>query len=69
MEYIVIKCSNCQSLTFIRSNQKTFTCKNCGTKNDFEKIKTFPKAKMASEYIQYVNTQKFGPGDGFFFLR
>ncbi|MHA1380234.1 MAG: DUF5817 domain-containing protein [Candidatus Helarchaeota archaeon] len=56
--YIVIKCLNCQNLSFIRSNQKSATCKKCGIKNKYKKITQFLKASLASEYIRNYNLKK-----------
>ncbi len=70
MVYIVIRCTECLEFTFIRSNQKTFNCKKCGKKNQFEKIKKFANAKRASEYINdlkmleiqiYIDWPPYGP--------
>jgi len=68
MAYIVIKCLNCQEVTFIRANQKSVTCRKCGIKNRYKKIKTFKKAKTASEYIQEQKLKEFGSDVTFQFL-
>ena len=65
MAYIVIKCLNCQEVTFIRASQKSVTCRKCGKKNHYKKIKTFEKAKAASEYIQELKLGNFSPDIGF----
>ncbi|MFX1297828.1 MAG: DUF5817 domain-containing protein [Promethearchaeota archaeon] len=68
MAYIVIKCLDCQELTFIRANQKSVTCRKCGKKNRYKKIKTFEKAKTASEYIQEQKLKEFNSNVAFQFL-
>ncbi len=65
MAYIVIKCLKCQELTFIRANQKGVTCRKCGIKNRYERIKTFEKAKSALEYIQELKLGNMSPDIGF----
>ncbi|MFX0139707.1 MAG: DUF5817 domain-containing protein [Candidatus Hodarchaeota archaeon] len=60
MAYIVIRCLDCQELTFIRADQKSVTCRKCGIKNRYKRIKRFEKAKSASEYIQELKLTNFG---------
>ncbi|MFX1451632.1 MAG: DUF5817 domain-containing protein [Promethearchaeota archaeon] len=68
MAYIVIKCLECQEVTFIRANQKSVTCRKCGIKNRYKKIKTFKKAKIASEYIQELKLKDFDSNISFRYL-
>ena len=65
MAYIVIKCLKCRELTFIRADQKSVTCRKCGIKNRYKRIKTFEKAKSASEYIQELKLGNLSPDIGF----
>ncbi|MHA1299745.1 MAG: DUF5817 domain-containing protein [Candidatus Helarchaeota archaeon] len=51
----VVKCKSCETLTVIRSQQKSFCCKRCGIRNKNEAIKQFTNADDAIEYIKEQN--------------
>lgn len=58
-KFVVIKCNNCNVLTYKTKKQKTFSCKICGRKNNFTELKEFMKARDCSLYIREENAKMF----------
>ncbi len=60
--YMVIKCKNCDELTYIREKQKTHHCKRCGIKNNYAIQQANVTAREAKEFIISEKSKNFSGG-------
>ena len=61
-KYNVIQCKNCGDCSYIRDQQKTYTCKRCGTKNKYKHIKRDLTAHEAKDFIIQKKSKNVSSG-------
>ena len=50
-KYVVIQCNDCNEYSYIREQQKAYSCKRCGSKNNYTEIKDDLTAHEAKDFI------------------